>query len=263
MVVYRRSGSLSLIKQFINGIVRLVSRRRPEAKPRPRLDLDQVVQAAIALLDEVGLDGLTTRALATRLGVQSPALYWYVRDKGELLDQVADAICAPALAVASPPDADAGWREQAATGLRLYRQVLRSHRDAPRLLAERPPVGPIRRRLADAAVGQVLSAGFAEADAAIISLLLGDYVISIVSEEIRIEAQAAQTSNGHPAEDPPPSSEEFPNLARLGPHLAAVDPESLFETGLDILLDGIEHRLRRMHITASATTALNGAIART
>ena len=53
-----------------------MSRRRPEAKPRPRLDLDQVVQAAITLLDEVGLDGLTTRALATRLGVQSPALYW-------------------------------------------------------------------------------------------------------------------------------------------------------------------------------------------
>jgi len=74
-----------------------VSRRRPEAKPRPRLTLDQVVQAAVALLDEEGLDGLTTRALATRLGVQSPAIYWYVRDKGELLDLVADAICAPAL----------------------------------------------------------------------------------------------------------------------------------------------------------------------
>lgn len=38
-----------------------------------------------------------TRRLAARLGVQSPALYWYVRDKGELLDLVADAICAPAL----------------------------------------------------------------------------------------------------------------------------------------------------------------------
>ena len=69
-----------MISQLSNGIVRWVSRRRPDTKPRPRLTLDQLVQAAIALLDEHGLDGLTTRGLAARLGVQSPALYWYVRD---------------------------------------------------------------------------------------------------------------------------------------------------------------------------------------
>jgi TetR/AcrR family tetracycline transcriptional repressor len=199
-----------------------------------------VVHAAIALLDEEGLDGLTTRALATRLGVQSPALYWYVRDKGELLDLVADAICAPALAASPALTADVGWRERATTGLRLYRAVLRSHRDAPRLLAERPPVGPIRRRLADDAVGFVLRAGFTEAEAAVVSLLLGDYVISIVSEEIRIEAQAA---HGTVEPTTPQDAQEFPNLARLAPHLAAVDPDMLFETGLEILLDGLEQRL--------------------
>ena len=231
-----------MIRQFSKGRVQRVSRRRPEAKPRPRLDLDQVVQAAVALLDQVGLDGLTTRALATRLGVQSPALYWYVRDKGELLDLVADAICAPALAAMPAHSTDVGWREQAMTGMRLYRTVLRSHRDAPRLLAERPPVGPVRRRLADAAVGLVLSAGFNEADAAVISLLLGDYVISIVGEELRIEAYAA---HGEPIESPTESTGQFPNLARLAPYLSTVDPQTLFETGLEILLDGIEHRLHR------------------
>jgi AcrR family transcriptional regulator len=208
-----------------------------------------VVQAAIALLDEEGLDGVTTRALATRLGVQSPALYWYVRDKGELLDLVADAICAPALAASPALAADVGWRHQAVTGLRLYRAVLRSHRDAPRLLAERPPIGPIRRRLADNAVGLVLQAGFPEADAAVISLLLGDYVISIVSEEIRIETQAA---HGTAEEAPRQGAEEFPNLDRLAPHLASVDPDTLFETGLEILLDGLERRLQRLHATQPA-----------
>jgi hypothetical protein len=91
--------------------------------------------------------------------------------------------------------------------------VLRAHRDAPRLLAERPPTGPIRRRLADAAVGLVLQAGFPEPDAALILLLLGDYVISIVSEEMRIEAQAAQVAQG--AEIPWQDSEEYPNIARI------------------------------------------------
>jgi TetR/AcrR family transcriptional regulator, tetracycline repressor protein len=223
-----------------------VGRRRPEAKPRPRLDLDRVIQAAIALLDEEGLDGLTTRGLATRLGVQSPALYWYVRDKGELLDLVADAICAPALEPIAALPGDLGWREQAAAALRAYRVVLRSHRDAPRLLAERPPVGPIRRRLADLAVGLVLQAGFPEADAAVISLLLSDYVISIVSEEMRIEAQAAQDGD-----IPWEGAQEYPNLARLATHLAAVHPDALFETGLQILLDGLQQRLDRHPADAS------------
>ena len=205
-----------------------MSRRRPDAKPRPRLDLDQLVQAAIALLDVEGLDGLTTRGVAARLGVQSPALYWYVRDKGELLDLVADAICAPALEGITAASTAVGWREQATAGLRLYRAVLRSHRDAPRLLAERPPVGPIRRRIADEAVGLVLQAGFPEADAAVISLLLGDYVISIVSEEMRIEGQAAETDTDQiPAED----AAAYPNLARIAPHMAAVQPDAMFEIG--------------------------------
>jgi TetR/AcrR family transcriptional regulator, tetracycline repressor protein len=207
-----------------------------------------VVTAAVALLDEEGLDGLTTRRLARWLGVQSPALYWYVRDKGELLDLVADAICAPALDWAGADADGLGWREQTAIGLRGYRAVLRAHRDAPRLLAERPPTGPIRRRLADAAVGVVLQAGFPEPDAALISLLLGDYVISIVSEETRIEAQAAQIAQG--AETPWQDSEDYPNIARIASCLAAANPEELFEIGLEVLLDGIEQRLDRIRAAA-------------
>ena len=227
-----------------------MSRRRAEAKPRPRLTLDQVVQAAVALLDEEGLDGLTTRALATRLGVQSPALYWYVRDKGELLDLVADAICAPALEFTAGGGraGDLSWRAQAATGLRRYRAVLRSHRDAPRLLAERPPNGPVRRRLADLAVGQILRAGFPETDAAVISLLLGDYVISIVNEEFRIQAQAMLSAAD--GEIPWQGSAEYPNLARIAPQLAAVKPDGLFEAGLEVLLDGLEQRLERLRAAA-------------
>ncbi len=227
-------------------------RRHPDAKPRPRLDLDLLVQAAVAVLDEEGLDGLTTRRLAARLGVQSPALYWYVRDKDELLDLVADAICAPALEpnAALSADDSLGWRERLETGMRLYRSVLRSHRDAPRLLAERPPVGPIRRRLADATVGFVLEAGFPDTDAAVISLLLSDYVISIVSEELRLEARASEHAQGKFEESLAQGSEQYRNLVRIAPHLATVLPEGLFEVGLGVLLDGIERRLERVHAAA-------------
>jgi TetR/AcrR family tetracycline transcriptional repressor len=223
-------------------------KRRPDAKPRPRLDLDLVVRAAIAVLDEEGLDGLTTRRLAARLGVQSPALYWYVRDKDELLDLVAEAICAPALEpnAALSADASLGWRERLEAGMRVYRSVLRSHRDAPRLLADRPPVGPTRRRLADAAVGFVLQAGFPETDAAVISLLLSDYVISIVSEEMRHEARTSHQAQGTFEESLAQGTEQYQNLIKIAPHLAEVRPEELFEAGLGLVLDGIERRLERI-----------------
>jgi TetR/AcrR family tetracycline transcriptional repressor len=44
------------------------------------------------VLDEVGIDGLTVRLLAGRLGVKSPALYWHLRNKQELLDAMADFV---------------------------------------------------------------------------------------------------------------------------------------------------------------------------
>ncbi len=239
---------LAEVSRFINGKICAMRKHRPDAKPRPRLDLGLFVQAAISLLDEEGLGGLTTRRLAARLGVQSPALYWYVRDKDELLDLVADAICAPALepTAASTADRGLGWRERLEAVMRSYRAVLRSHRDAPRLLADRPPVGPVRRRLADRAVGLVLEAGFPEADAAMISLLLSDYVISIVSEEMRLEARASEKAQGKVEESLAQDPQEYRNLVKIAPHLAAVRPERLFEVGLAVLLDGIEGRLDRI-----------------
>src|SRR5260370_28603336 len=51
-----------------------------------------IVQAALTLLDEVGLEGLTMRRLATALKIQAPSLYWHFPNKQALLDGMADAI---------------------------------------------------------------------------------------------------------------------------------------------------------------------------
>jgi TetR/AcrR family tetracycline transcriptional repressor len=221
----------------------LVRKRRPDARPRPRIDLDLVIQAAIAVLDEDGLEGLTTRRLAARLGIQSAALYWYVRDKDELLDLVADAICAPALEpiMSAVHDSDLDLRERWMAAMRGYRAVLRSHRAAPRLLAERPPVGPIRRRLGDAAVGSLLDAGFPERDAATIALIFSDYLISVVNEELRFETRPSDTDS-----DARRDSDAYPNLERVAPFLATADPDALFEFAMGLLLDGVERRLAQV-----------------
>ncbi len=55
------------------------------------LNREAVVQAALAMLDAVGVDGLSMRALADRLGVKAASLYWHLRDKDQLLELVAES----------------------------------------------------------------------------------------------------------------------------------------------------------------------------
>ena len=56
---------------------------------RPPLDRARVADTALKLLNEVGLDGLTLRAIAKELDVKAPALYWHFKDKQALLDEMA------------------------------------------------------------------------------------------------------------------------------------------------------------------------------
>ncbi len=92
----------------------------------------QILQAALNLLDEVGFDGITMRALAAKLGIKAASLYWHVRNKQELLILLADEICAPI----REPDASLSWQEQLEFLGNEYRNTLLLHRDAAKVLSE-------------------------------------------------------------------------------------------------------------------------------
>lgn len=99
------------------------------------LERQDVVDAAMAISDADGLDKVTVRAIAARLGVQAPTLYWHVRNKAEVLDALADAIVIEALAGLEGIPTDGAWQawlEQAAT---VLRRALLSHRDGARIVS--------------------------------------------------------------------------------------------------------------------------------
>jgi len=83
----------------------------------------QLVPAALAVLDEQGLEGLSMRVLAERLGVRAASLYGHVRNKEDLLARVSDAICTAALAGAP----DLSWRETLRWVAERLRSELRRH----------------------------------------------------------------------------------------------------------------------------------------
>ena len=99
------------------------------------LDQRQIVTEAVALLDASGLDGLTLRKLAARLGVQQPTLYWYLPNKAALITAIADAILEQQFPEMVPPEPEEDWQEWLFGLAVRLRSALLAHPDGARLIS--------------------------------------------------------------------------------------------------------------------------------
>ncbi|MEV5554742.1 TetR/AcrR family transcriptional regulator C-terminal domain-containing protein [Nonomuraea wenchangensis] len=99
------------------------------------MDKQRIITEAVALLDAEGLDGVTTRKLAARLGVQSPTLYWHIPNKAALVTAIAEAILEQQFPELTPP-APEERRQEWLIGLagRLRRALL-AHPDGARIIS--------------------------------------------------------------------------------------------------------------------------------
>src|SRR2546422_10541255 len=104
----------------------------PEEEKQRGLTRDRLVEAALALINEEGLDGLSMRALADRLDVKAASLYWHVRDRRELLELLAEEI----LGSVARPKAGATWRETVLAIGDALRNGGAAQKDAGRILLE-------------------------------------------------------------------------------------------------------------------------------
>jgi AcrR family transcriptional regulator len=212
--------------------------------PRRRaLNQATIVRTALALLDEVGLDDLTMRALADRLGVKAASLYRHVRNKDELLVLLGDEISGEIALV--PPVGS--WQQQLATIARNVRKGLLAHRDSARVLATTPPLGPRRLRLIEQVLRVLRAAGLSPRNAARTAHHLNNFVTEFVADEARFDAFVAASGSSRrrmmadarrqfrtlPAD-------EYPTLVTLADDLTEDDPEGLFQFGIEAWLRGIE-----------------------
>jgi TetR/AcrR family tetracycline transcriptional repressor len=99
------------------------------------LDRQQVIDEALRLLDDEGLEALSLRTLARRLSVQAPTLYWHIGSKAELLDALADAIMDDAIRAIPMPGSDRNWAEWLLTALIELRGAMLRHRDGARIVS--------------------------------------------------------------------------------------------------------------------------------
>jgi len=212
-------------------------------RKRQVLDQAQVVNAALALLDEVGLDELTMRRVAERLNVKAASLYRHVHNKEELLALLGDEISAEI----PLPRADGNWRDQLTEAAWNARRGLLAHRDAARVLASTPPAGPRRLRHIEAVLGILRAAGLKDRDAARAAYHLNNLVTEFAADEGRFAAYtaAAGSSRGEVLREMRRQfkslpKDEYPSIVALANHLAEDAGDALFQFGLDMCLRGIE-----------------------
>ncbi len=203
-----------------------------------------VIDAALELLDEVGLDGLTTRAVTTRLGVRPGALYWHVTSKRELLTAVAERIMDEVFTgePGGPGDPDGDWAAQTTAFAHAMRSALLRHRDGARLVATHTPVGPAALRAAEEGLARMRAAGVPLALAAHFGDTVTSYVTGFVLQE-----QAAGVGPDSGGESGGGSGSgidaaEFPHLMEWAGHRAP-DRDAAFATGIGLIVDGLRAAL--------------------
>ncbi|RUM20445.1 TetR family transcriptional regulator [Rhizobium vallis] len=150
-----------------------------------RLTKEEIVSAALTVLDEVGIDGLTTRRVADQLGIQSPTLYWHFKNKRALLDAMAYRMMGE---VARPDPADfPDWRSWLRAEAEAFRTALARYRDGAKVHAGSSP-GPEQVSDIDHHITYLCNAGFSPGDAARALFVLGRFVVGWM-----IEAQSGES----------------------------------------------------------------------
>ncbi|MGY1730203.1 TetR/AcrR family transcriptional regulator C-terminal domain-containing protein [Geodermatophilus sp. SYSU D01045] len=213
---------------------------------------DDVVRAAIAVLDDEGLAGLTLRGVAARLGVSAPTLYWHVRDKRHLLDLVADRVLAEVPeSTRAPHPGEPVW-EWLAEASRVRRALLLAHRDSVQVVAGNRPTEEALPGI-ERTLRVLVEAGLEPGEAVRVVTALGSFVLGDA-----LETQTAlDRPAGEPGGGPPGDPDVFPTLAAAVP--AAGGDEERFEEGLALFLDGLRVRLERRERARRAAAPAPGA----
>lgn len=203
------------------------------------IDRERIIEEALSLLDEVGIDGLTTRRLAERLGVKQPALYWHYKSKSTLLDALNEEML-NRFHVHRLPQPGESWQDFTLLNARSFRAAMLAVRDGARLNAgTRPSLRQFRD--AEAQLRLYVDAGFTPGQALGVSVTVARYVVGFVLEE-QNELERDDERAGPPPEGLLDELAAFPTLSvALQPMVRSgmLNNEDMFENGLAYIIAGI------------------------
>jgi DNA-binding transcriptional regulator YhcF (GntR family) len=241
LATLRQEGLVSAVP----GIGTVVAQDSKPAVRRPRRTRDMgVVRVAMDIADREGLAEVSMRRIANELGMATMSLYRHVPGKEELMLLMVDAV----MADLAFPETSGDIRADLATQAREMWAMFRRHPwMASALSVSRPQLVPSGMRLTDRSVGRLRAAGLSIMDSMFVHIILISHVRGIATA-IELEAEAARESGISVDEYMEANREAFeaiagdsmPNLTEMATSDMELDLDTLFEFGLQRLLDGID-----------------------
>jgi AcrR family transcriptional regulator len=216
-------------------------RKTTTAASRLGLTRERILAAALGLLDREGLDAFSMRRLAEELDVGTMTIYGYFRSKDELLDAVVDAGARAIAEAISHADGGESWKARVRELMLTLRQRHIEHPAIVELRYKRPLLSPGALRVTEVAMSVLREAGFGKREAAEAYRILFIYTFgfsafgpepgSTIDRDRSLAALAAL----------PP--DQYPTLIdAAGEASDAMADQTVYELGLDVLLDGLERR---------------------
>ncbi|MFI9612987.1 TetR/AcrR family transcriptional regulator C-terminal domain-containing protein [Streptomyces sp. NPDC052023] len=217
---------------------------------RAPLDRRRVADTALRLLNEVGLEGLTLRAIAKELGVKAPALYWHFKDKQALLDEVATEMMRRMYAEPmAEPAAGEDWRELFFGRMSGLRAELLRYRDGAKVYAGTRFTDLSYAEPMEAHLALLTGAGFTPAAAARAWFTAYSYTIGHVIEEQGMGPGPAAGEGGYDLDARAERLAGFPLAAAAGDEMFR-DRDRGFETGLRAVIEGVAATLRTAAVSS-------------
>jgi len=208
--------------------------------PRDSLTKARIIDSAVLLADDIGVDALTIRKLAAALGTKPMTIYHYVANKEAIIDGMVDQV----FSEIDLPPTDMHWKSAIRCRSASARTVLAKHPWAVPLMESRTAPGPATLQHHDAVLGCLRNGGLTVAMTAHAYAVIDAFVYGFAIQEASLPATSGEQMHElvEAVADAMPM-DEFPHLMELTTeHVLqpGYDFGNEFEFGLNLILDGLE-----------------------
>jgi AcrR family transcriptional regulator len=219
------------------------SPNRRERPAKPALTREGIIDAALSILEDEGLEKVTMRRIATALDTGPASLYVYVRNTADLHAQILDELLDPVATMSL----EGTWREQLSELLTRYARVLFDHPEIARITMTTQPVGQNYFAIAETVLRLLNEGNVSDATSAwAIDLLLASVTASAVAHGADREQADARNAALLAARLSEIDAEKYPRIATVGSELLSGEGPDRFAWALDALINGILATPRRI-----------------
>jgi AcrR family transcriptional regulator len=207
--------------------------RSAAKRSREALSPGRIEEAALDLIERDGLDGFSTRKLATELGCEAMSIYHYFPSKAHLVDALLDRV----LGELPADDPAAPWSDRLEHAVLAYRAMAHRYPRFFQVVALHRHNTPGGLAWLERMIGILSDAGLDTEMAARFFRIFGYYVVGGCLDE------TAGYAKGQSAAQPVPDDEAaraFPLVTAVNPFFQEAEQEKTFLLGLDIILAAVK-----------------------